>query len=76
MSYNYDRAADAIYIKLSDMPIKRTKQLDNDRLVDFDSKDRPVGIELLHVSEGVLIEGLPATIKVISILKGEGVTYT
>ncbi len=71
--YSYDKEADAIYIILSDKPVAYTKPLDDTRIIDYDNKGIPVGIELLCVSEGVIIEGLPSLTEVTPILEEEQV---
>ena len=55
----YDKVADAIYIKLSDMPYAYGKDLDDLRRIDYDSNGDLRGVELLCVSEGVIIDDLP-----------------
>ena len=59
MELKYDKAADAIYIKLSDMPYAYGKDLDDLRRIDYDADGNPIGIELLCVSEGVIPNDLP-----------------
>jgi len=59
MKLKYDKIADAIYIKLSDMPYVYGKGLDDLRRIDYDADDNPRGVELLCVSDGVLTDGLP-----------------
>ena len=59
MKLKYDKAADAVYIKLSDMPYAYGKDLDDLRRIDYDANDNPRGIELLCVSAGVNTDDLP-----------------
>lgn len=69
-----DIKADAIYIQLMDEPIGYTKELDDNRLIDYSmNPGKPVGIDLLVVSEGVKLNGLPEVETVEKILKGLGV---
>ena len=57
----YNREADAAYIFLHEgMRVARTHNLDGSRLVDYAADGEPIGIELLDVSEGVNLDGLPA----------------
>lgn len=50
----YDKFVDALYIPLRrGAVVERTVEIDDDRLVDFDSHDYPVGIEILGASHGV-----------------------
>jgi uncharacterized protein YuzE len=58
-SHKFDEKADAIYITLSDNPVSYTKNIDETRVIDYDKKRNPVGIELLCVSDGVIISDLP-----------------
>lgn len=54
----YDRNADAIYISLRDVPYACGCDLDDERRIDY-AADMPMGIELLDVSYGVNLDGLP-----------------
>lgn len=58
----YDATVDASAVYLTDPPVgrvARTEVLDDERLVDYDAEGRPVLVELLDVSRGVVLEGLP-----------------
>jgi len=72
-----DPTADAIYIQLLDEPIGYTEELDDNRLVDYTlNPGKPAGVDLLAVSEGVKLNGLPEVETIESILKGLGIdTY-
>ena len=61
MRLEYDSEADAAYVWLRE-DIERAfgLDLDNSRYVDFGPDQRPIGVELLHVSRGVDTAGLPA----------------
>jgi len=59
MKLKYDKAADAVYIKLTDKPYAYGKDLDDLRRIDYDANDNPRGIELLCVSAGVNTDDLP-----------------
>ena len=73
-----DPTADAIYIQLLDEPIGYTEELDDNRLIDCTlNPGKPVGVDLLAVSEGVKLNGLPEVETIENILNGLGVkTYT
>ncbi len=73
MRLKYDKQADAIYIYLSDKPYAYGKDLDNERHIDYDADDIPMGIELLCVSEGVDIEGLPYSEEISQLLEGKNI---
>ena len=51
MKISLDRNANAAYIKISNNPIKETRQVSEYCNVDIDESERIVGIELLFVSE-------------------------
>jgi uncharacterized protein YuzE len=59
IKYSYDPKADAVYITFSESPVSYTKNLDDIRVIDYDSKNNPVGIELLCVNQGVTTDELP-----------------
>ena len=60
MQVQYDPEADAIYIELRESEgAVENDQLDDRRMVDYDARGEAVGVELLFVSEGVDLEGLP-----------------
>jgi len=51
MKIRYDSDADAVYIKLRDVEIAKTKKVDDYTILDYDKAGNLVGIELLFVSE-------------------------
>ncbi len=55
----HDKEADAIYIYLSDEKYAYGRDIDNERRIDYDAHGLPMGIELLCVSEGVILDDLP-----------------
>lgn len=65
----YDRAADAAYIRLRDLPYARGEDLDQDRRIDYAADGGPIGVELLEVSAGVNLDGLPQQEVVASLLR-------
>ena len=73
-----DPVADAVYIQLNNEPIGYTKELDDNRLIDYTmNPGKPVGIDLLAVSEGVKLNDLPEAKVVGKILEALGVkVYT
>ena len=77
MELKHDKMADAIYIKLSDKPYAYGRDLDDLRRVDYASYNTPIGVELLCVSEGVNLYGLPHKEEIAVILKRSGIrSYT
>lgn len=61
MELKYDADADAAYIRLRRVPYAFGHNLDYDRRIDFGEDEEPIGIELLGVSHGVNVDGLPDT---------------
>ena len=61
MELRYDPDADAIYVALREHEGKVRSRNAGDwrRVIDYDDAGEPVGIELLAVSTGVDLEGLP-----------------
>ena len=53
MKIRYDKDADAIYIKFRDGEYEVSKEVDEDVILDFDKKDKLIGIEILDVSEKI-----------------------
>ena len=54
-----DPKADAIYIKLLEDMITTTKELDSNRLIDYSEDGKAVGVDLMEVSRGAKLDGLP-----------------
>lgn len=59
MELKYDREVDAVYIRLRQAPYAFGHNLDFERRIDFGPDGKPMGIELLGVSHGVNVDGLP-----------------
>jgi uncharacterized protein YuzE len=53
MKLRIDKDADALYLRLDDAKIIESEQVAPGVIVDFDSKDRVVGLEVLNVSQRV-----------------------
>lgn len=73
MILKHDKEADAVYITLRDVPYTGGHDLDDSRRVDFGPDQQPCGIELLNVSHGVRIEGLPHMPEVVELLRAHGI---
>ncbi|HEX5479088.1 MAG TPA: DUF2283 domain-containing protein [Dehalococcoidia bacterium] len=58
MKLEYDRQADAIYIRLKEAEVANTRELDENVIVDLDAHGRMVGIELLFVSDYLSAEDI------------------
>ncbi|MEV5412180.1 DUF2283 domain-containing protein [Thermopolyspora sp. NPDC052614] len=49
MRLDYDLDANALYIRLTEMPVATTDTIDDETLVDVDETGAPVGIEILGI---------------------------
>lgn len=76
MKFKHDPQADATYIYLSEKPYAYGKDLDDERRIDYASDSVPIGVELLCVSKGVNIHGLPCADEIADLLEDNGIkTY-
>jgi uncharacterized protein YuzE len=50
-SISYDEEADAGYFSVSGKPVVRTEEIAPNVLVDYDSEDHPVGVEVLSIRQ-------------------------
>lgn len=69
MTLHHDPDADALYIKLGDLPYAFGEDLDHERRVDYSADGQPVGIEILGVSAGIDTRGLPDEAAVTALLE-------
>ena len=51
MKLHVDKEADALYLRLDDSKIIESEEVAPGVIVDFDAKNRPVGVEVLYVSK-------------------------
>ena len=51
MKLTVDREADALYLRLDDSKIIESEEVAPGVIVDFDAKNRAVGVEVLYVSK-------------------------
>ena len=72
LKHKYDPKADAIYITLNSGVYHHGYDLDDDRRIDYDENNVPIGIEILSVSQGVDLRGLPYSQELIEIIKKYG----
>jgi len=53
-----DLKADALYIKFQEGRFAKNKKIDDDTIIDFDSKGRLLGIEILNITRKVPLKDL------------------
>lgn len=51
MKVHYDKAADALYIRLSDAAVVDSEQVRPGVVLDFDAQNRVVSVEILSLSK-------------------------
>jgi uncharacterized protein YuzE len=51
MRVRVDHGADAVYLNLTDRPIKESEQVAEGIVVDYDAEGRIVGVEILDASK-------------------------
>jgi len=72
LKHKYDPKTDSIYITLNSGEYDHGCDLDDDRRIDYDKNSVPIGIELLSVSHGVNLRGLPYPQELIEVIKKYG----
>ncbi|MFA6064483.1 MAG: DUF2283 domain-containing protein [archaeon] len=53
MDINYDKEADAVYIRLKKGTVAKTKKIDDITLIDLDKTNDVLGMELLNASKRI-----------------------
>lgn len=71
MKIRYDKEADAIYLRFREGKIEESDEIKNGIIVDYDSKGKPIAIEILNAKELLekrpeLIVDFPPSVKVVS----------
>ena len=51
MKIEYDPAIDALFVKLTDMPIIESEEVQPGIILDFDENGKVAGLEVLNVSQ-------------------------
>ena len=70
MNIRYDSDADALYIKFREPAGKvETEFIDVSRYVDYDEHDNVVGVEILDVTMGIDLTGLPEAERIAEALR-------
>ena len=73
MRLTIDRETDAAYVYVTDYEVARTRTLDENRIVDLDSAGEIRGIELLNISRGVELDGLPFAKELSDLFRDNGI---
>ena len=68
----HDPTADAVWVVLSDGEYAETRELDSRRLIDVATDGAVLRVELLDVSDGVDVTGLPSAGKIAAALARQG----
>ncbi|MBD3259856.1 DUF2283 domain-containing protein [Candidatus Woesearchaeota archaeon] len=68
MEINYDKDADAVYIKIRKGEFAKNKKIDDFTIIDLDKDNNILGIEFLEASKRIPIESL-SEVSVKNILK-------
>jgi uncharacterized protein YuzE len=58
VSAEYDRTADALYIRLRNGDVARSVEVDDARIVDVDDNGEPIGVEILYPIENLAIASI------------------
>jgi uncharacterized protein YuzE len=58
---NYDKKKDILYIMLRPGVEERFEDITEDITVEYDSEDRPIGIEIFHASKILPLQTHPQT---------------
>lgn len=70
MRVKHDAVNDAAYVYLREgVKVARTHNLDGAHLIDYAADGEPVGVELLDVSEGASLDGIPSRDTVAALLE-------
>ena len=51
MKIEYDKQADALYIYIQEKMVARTKEVEDGIIIDFDSDNRLIGLEVLDITK-------------------------
>lgn len=63
MKINYDRVADAIYLKVKNGIVNKTIKMQDRLIVDVDKKGDVIGIEILDASSASSIKKLEESVR-------------
>lgn len=51
MKIEFDQAADALYVQLTDVEIEKSEEIKPGMILDYDANGNVLGLELLYVSK-------------------------
>lgn len=64
MTIQYDRVADAVYMKLADTKVAKTMEINDNLIIDLDSEGKMIGVEILEASsQDALIKNLQVNVE-------------
>ena len=69
MFLTYDEQADAVYVQFARSNVARTDELSDSVAVDYDAEGRPLGVEFLSVSLGIVLDQVPHRVQVARLLE-------
>jgi uncharacterized protein YuzE len=67
--YEYDADADCAYILINELPHAYSEVIDDTRFVDYAEDGTVIGVELLYVTSGVDVSGLPCEAEIGKLLE-------
>ena len=67
-----DVSAGALYVRLSDSAVHKTREFGDFRMVDYDADGHVVGVEFLQIATGVDLDGLPENPRILTVLLAHG----
>ncbi len=73
LEVSHDPSADALFIRLAHGKYHFTAELDEDRFLDYSKDGVILGVEILGVSEGISMEGLPRCEEIAHALEAMGI---
>lgn len=73
MRLEHDPEANAANVYLRELPFACGRELDDSRTIDYAADKKPIGIELLYVSDGVNLQDLPECEAVGRLLRDNGI---
>jgi hypothetical protein len=50
---------ESLYVEFSKAPYSYSRDLDDDRQIDYAADGRPIGVSFLYIQNGVLLDGVP-----------------